>query len=195
MFCTYRTRTNHYSKFLSPYSLPKKQQCASLAQQMHGGRGFIGGYAFFSMLSEPGSCEMPRISLTCVCPGWQESAGWDSEGPGSIRELEVQVTADKSSACCIPPVISGRQQRCLPPPAPASPGSAQITFGSRSAPARLSIEGGKRVPGGSEARASVCLIYGPSLAWYNGSPAVSAFTSFYRMSFWDMKGGLKNTLQ
>lgn len=39
-------------------------------------------------------------------------AGWDS----SIRELRVQVMADKSSACCIPPVISGSQS-CLPPPA------------------------------------------------------------------------------
>lgn len=34
-----------------------------------------------------------------------KSAGWDSKGPGSIPELEVQVVADKS---CIPPVICGK---------------------------------------------------------------------------------------
>lgn len=159
---------------------------------MHGGKGFYRGPCIFFNAVRTwklwNAWDFFHMRLSRLAG---KSAGWDSKGPGSIRELEVQVPADKSSACCIPPVISA----ACPLQLPASPGSAQITFGSTSAPARLSIEWGERVPGGSQARVSVCLIYGPSLAWYNGSPAVRAFTSFYRMSFWDVKGGLKNTLQ
>lgn len=162
---------------------------------MHGGRGFIGFYAFFSTLSEPGSCELPRISFACFCPGWRESlqAG-TAKGPAASESLKCKLRQTKAAPVAFHLLSLGVSSAAFPLQLPASPGSAEITPSSRSAPARLSMEWGKRIPGGSKARLSVCLIYGPSLAWYNGSPAVSAFTSFYRMSFWDMKG-LKNTLR
>jgi len=66
------------------------------------------------------------------------------------------------------------ESAALPSPSsfPARPGSTEITFCSRSAHARLLIKLGKWIPWGSEARLSVCLIYGPSLAWYNGTAAL-----------------------
>lgn len=131
------------------------------------------------MLSEPGSFEMPRISSACICPGWQEGAlsskvcrlGWQRVQQ-HLRALTKSYSRRKRqllhSTCYL------WESAALPSPSsiPASPGSTEITFRSRSAHARLSIKLGKRMPWGSKARFSACLIYGPSLAWYNGSPAL-----------------------
>lgn len=139
---------------------------------------------------------MPRISFACVCPGWQESlqAG-TAKGPAASESLKCKLWQTKAAPVAFHLLSAAVSSAACPLQLPASPGSAEITFGSGSAPARLSTQRGKGIPAGSRARFSVCLIYGPSLACYNGSPAVSAFTGFYRTAFWDMKGGLKNTLQ
>lgn len=95
------------------------------AQQMHGGMGFIGGLRiFFSLLPEPGSCEMPRISFACVCPGWQENlqAG-TAKGPAASQSLKCKLWQTKVAFHLL---------------SAASPGRAEITLAPGSAPARLS---------------------------------------------------------
>lgn len=132
------------------------------------------------MLSEPGSCEMPQISFACICPGCQEGAlsskGYRLEQQRvwqHLRALTKSYSRQKHqlllSTCYL------QDSAALPSPSsfPASPGSTEITLHSRSAHARLLIKLGIRITWGSKARFSVCWTYGPCLAWYNGSPAVS----------------------
>lgn len=169
---------------------------------MHGGRGFMGRlYIFLNAvrtweLWNASDFFCMRLSrLAGGCSVWQGLQAGTAKGPAASESLKCKLRQTKAAPVAFHLLSPGVSSAAFPLQLPASPGSAEITFGSRSAPARLSIKWGRRIPGGSKARFSVCLIYGPSLAWYNGSPAVNAFTSFYRMSFWDMKGGSKNTLQ
>lgn len=108
---------------------------------------------FFSVLSEPESCEMPRISFACICPGWQAGAlssnvhrlGWQRVRQ-HLRALTKSYGRQKQRLLCSTCYL--RESAALPSPSsfPASPGSAEITFRSRSAHARLSIELGKGIP-------------------------------------------------
>lgn len=174
---------------------------------MHGGRVFVGVLCIF-FFSAVRTGKLRNVSgffcMSFVQAGKKvlylaRSAGWDAKGSGSIWELLTK-SYRRGKWWLLHSTCYLWESAALPSPSsfPASPGSAEITFHSRSAHARLSIKLGKRIPWGRKARFSVCLIYGPSLAWYNGGPAVGILCHPLEdaiLQWQDMKGGLKNTLQ
>lgn len=56
---------------------------------------------------------MPQISFACICPGQHEGAG-GRHRVSSTGELYPEVSANRSSHCYIPPVISGSQHAVFP---------------------------------------------------------------------------------